>query len=259
MKDKRPGEEDFSQAKAWDLPYVEDAAQRRKDEKTNALNRRSDWKYEPPEEEEEFHPPTLQEIEAIRQAAYEEGYTEGKQKGYEDGKAQGFEEGKEAGHREGLTAGTEEGLSQGKEQIENQISEWQQLTEKLHAPLAQVNDEIRQQLARLAVTLARSVIKTEISTNENVILQALAEGLKVLPIQENQYQIQMHPEDIALVTDHFGEDTVREKKWNFVETPGMERGGCDIVTSQNAVDVSTERRCKDILDKFLMEQGLRDD
>ena len=63
---------ELEDAKGWDLPHV-DEQDTIDDGKTNALNRRSDWKYEPPEEPEEIKPPTAEEIEAIRQAAYEEG------------------------------------------------------------------------------------------------------------------------------------------------------------------------------------------
>ena len=85
-------ESEANDAKTWDLPFVEDATARKKDATTNALNRRSDWKYEPPEEVEEISPPTADEIEAIRQAAFDEGHSEGKATGYEERKAQGLEE-----------------------------------------------------------------------------------------------------------------------------------------------------------------------
>ena len=43
---------EVSEAKKWDLPFVDDPKASSKDQPTNALNKRSDWKYEPPEEEE---------------------------------------------------------------------------------------------------------------------------------------------------------------------------------------------------------------
>ena len=68
------GEQD-KHISAWDLPFVEDE-RKAAETTTNALNRRSNWKYEPPEnqveEEEEFAPPTAQEIESIREAAQSE-------------------------------------------------------------------------------------------------------------------------------------------------------------------------------------------
>lgn len=243
-------------ARLWDLPFVDDPRQHQADTSTNALNRRSDWVYEPPEEEEEIKPPTLEEIEAIREAAREEGYNEGRQAGFDEGKTEGFEQGKS----EGLAAGHEEGhaagLAEGQHLIDEQQALWQSLAETLHAPLEQVNAQARQELAKLAVTLARAVIRTEVTTNDAVIMQALTEGIKALPLTENHYQIHMHPDDIALLREQLGNEAISEKNWQLFEAPAMSRGGCDVVTSQNAVDVSIERRCRETLDKFLLQQGL---
>ena len=92
--------------------------------------------------------------------------------------------------------------------------------------------------------------------SENIIFQALSEGLKVLPIQEKRYQLHMHPQDIELLKGHFPAQEIEAHHWQFIEAPDMQRGGCDIVTDTNAVDVTIERRVRQVLDKFLLEQGL---
>ena len=45
-------DDELNDAKPWDLPFVEQPEKPQDKDKTNALNFRSDWKYEPPEEEE---------------------------------------------------------------------------------------------------------------------------------------------------------------------------------------------------------------
>ena len=122
-----------------------------------------------------------------------------------------------------------------------------------------MDEQVRKEVVKLATALARAVVRTEVRTNEDIILQALSEGLKALPVEENHYSIHMHPEDIALVQAHFGADIIKERGWTLIDTPGLERGGCDIVTQHNAVDLSIERRSRNVLDKFLLEQGLSDD
>lgn len=242
-------------AKSWDIPYVEDP-RKVSDTTTNALNRSRQWKYEPPEPEEEIIPPTAEEIEEIRKAAYEEGLLEGKHAGHQQGLEEGHKEGFEKGHQEGIEKGLEEGLAQGEEQIAQLSEQWQTLMTKLHQPVSGVEKQLEQELIQLAVSLARAVVRTETVTNENMIFQALSEGLKVLPIQESSYQLHMNPEDVALVKSHFSEDEIEKHNWHFVDTPGMSRGGCDITTQNNAVDVSVERRVREVLDKFLLDQGL---
>lgn len=240
----------------WEIPYVEDTAPD-DPSKTNAFNKRSDWKYEPPEEVEEILPPTAEEIEAIRAAAYQDGFAQGKKDGHDEGHKEGYDQGLQDGHQEGLEKGHAEGLGKGEEEIQQQIVTFSSLLEQLNAPVAQVQEELQKELIQLSVSLARAVTKTEIVTNPDIIFQALSEGLKVLPIQENTYQIHLHPEDIVLIKQHFSEEEITKHNWLFVESPQMTRGGCDISTNSNAVDVSVERRTRDVLDQFLLEQGIQ--
>jgi flagellar assembly protein FliH len=247
----------IDEAKPWNLPNVEDT--RAQDENvTNAFNHSKKWKYEPPEIEEEMLPPTAAEIEAIRAAAYEDGLAQGLQEGKEKGLEQGIAEGHQQGLESGLAQGKEQGLAMGQDEIQQQITIWQQLLDKLHKPVARVDQELQKELIILAVSLAKAVIRAEVKTNNDVIFQALSEGLKVLPIQEKCYQIHLHPQDIVLIKNHFSEEEIEKHNWLFIEAPQMSRGGCDIVTTSNAVDVSIERRCRDVLDRFLLDQGMSD-
>ncbi|MFA3790596.1 flagellar assembly protein FliH [Aliiglaciecola sp. SL4] len=242
---------------AWELPILEETFENT-DTKTNVFDRKRTWKYEPPEVDEKVLPPTAEEIEQIRESAYKEGFEQGKKEGHEAGYADGKELGLEEGKEQGQTQGLEEGLAQGKEQVESHIEAWQTLMEQLHQPVSLVEEELQSELVKLAVSLAKSVIRTEIQTNPEILFNALNEGLKTLPVHESQYQIHMHPEDIELVKERFTAEQIEKNAWVFVENPNMSRGGCDISTQTNAVDTSVERRVKDVLNKFLREQGLSD-
>jgi flagellar assembly protein FliH len=246
-------EEEFA---AWDLPYVEDTNLTDDDKTTNAFNRRSDWKYEPPEAEVEILPPTAEEIEAIRAAAHDEGFSQGQQKGHAQGAEEGFSKGHEEGLAKGLEDGTTQGLASGEEQVQQHLNSWISLIDSLQNPVANVEQELEKELVLLAVSLAKGVIRSEVKTNTDLIFQALSEGLKALPIQEKHYQIHLHPDDIELVNNHFSPEEITKHRWDFIESPELSAGGCEIVTQSNAVDITVERRVKDVIDKFLLEQGL---
>jgi flagellar assembly protein FliH len=49
--------------------------------------------------------PTVEEVEAIREAAYKEAYELGSNQGFVEGRAAGYDEGKATGHEEGYKAG----------------------------------------------------------------------------------------------------------------------------------------------------------
>jgi flagellar assembly protein FliH len=230
--------------KSWELPHIEKNQSAKENAKTDVFNRRHDWKYEPPEEEIEVLPPTAEEIEAIRAQAHAEGFAQGQQEGHEEGRLAGHQAGLEQGLSEGKDIGHAEGLAAAQTQIDENL-------------VAKVDKLLERELVTLAVSLARAVIRSEVKTNEDLIFQALSEGLKVLPIQESSYQIYLHPQDIALIQAHFSADEITRQAWNLIENPSMARGGCEIITQSNAVDVSIERRVRDVLDRFLLEQGLK--
>lgn len=248
-------EPDNPDVKTWDMPYVGEST-KVDPNTTNALNRRSDWKYEPPEEDEEILPPTAEEIEAIRSAAYAEGHALGEKEGKAQGHQQGFQEGKEQGLAQGLEEGTAQGLASGEDQAQKNSANWQSLLQSIQSPVEAVDKMLEQELVLLAVSLARSVIRNEVKTNSDMIFKALREGLKALPIQEKSYQIHLNPIDIQLINDHFSPEEISKHNWDLIESPDTTAGGCEIITHSNAVDVTVERRVKDILDKFLLEQGL---
>ena len=249
-------DEQEDEFKAWDLPYVEDSTQSQDDKTTNAFNRKSNWKYEPPEVEVEIFPPTAEEIEAIRAAAHAEGFTQGQQEGHAQGTEVGLVKGHEEGFTKGFEEGTAQGLATGEEQIQQQLKSWISLIESIQSPVANVEQELEKELVLLAVSLAKGVIRSEVKTNTDLIFQALSEGLKALPIQEKHYQIHLHPDDIKLVNNHFSPEEISKHRWDFIESPESSAGGCEIVTQSNAVDITVERRVKDVIDKFLLEQGL---
>ena len=248
------------EAQAWDLPTVDEELRANSEAgATNALNKPRQWKYEPPEIEEEIKPLTAEDIEAIRRSAFEEGYNSGKEKGFEAGFNEGKEEGLNKGLEEGKNQGLTEGMDAGQHQIEELAATWQALIDETHNPLAQVNAELEKELVILASQLAKAVIGVEVTIQQEVLLKAINEGIKVLPIQENQYHFQMHPLDVAMVTGHIGTETLKEKQWSLVENQSIAQGGCEIITENNAVDMSIEKRVKDIFSTFLNAQGVNHD
>lgn len=238
----------------WSLPNVQGEPTAQDNEKTNALGKRSNWVYEPPEAEaEEPQPLTAQEIEEIRQAASEEGFNQGKEegfaKGYEEGKAKGVEEGK----LQGIEEGTEQGLAQGKEQIDQQSHQWQQLIAQLHHPLASVEKNVEEQLLNLVLQLTEAVVLHEAKTNPDILMTAITTGIKNLPSSEPQTQICLNPEDIRLVDAKFGSEYIAEQGWRLLPAPQLPQGSCQIENSTSNIDMQMKTRLKQVLEPFLQD------
>lgn len=249
----------FEDAKLWNLPSVDDE-QAKLDISTDAFNRpKNRWKFEAPEQEESVKPLTALEIEAIRSAAYQEGLLSGHEEGFSQGHAEGLEKGKQQGVDEGRTEGLENGAAEAKEALEKQFLALSTLFDNISKPTENVNCEVKNELVILATSLAKAVIKTDILQNEKILIQAIGEGIKTLPLNEKCYQISLHSDDLALIKTHFGDQHIKDNNWQLIESTELSRGGCTIQTTTNAVDVSIERRSDQVFNQLLLNQGLVDD
>ncbi|MEH6595112.1 MAG: flagellar assembly protein FliH [Colwellia polaris] len=243
-----------AQVDTWSVPNVQSDIEEVQ-EQTNALGKSRNWRYEPPEESDvaEPVPLTAQDIEDIRQAAFDEGFSQGKA----DGFAKGFEEGKVSGHEAGLSTGHEEGVAQGlaegKETSDQQVAAMQALIEQLHQPLLNVEKNVEAQLLQLVVQLTQAVTKHEAKTNSDILLSAIAEGIKALPGQESQTQILLNPQDIKLVEQQFGASHIKEQGWRLLAAPQLSPGSCQIENSTSNIDLSVKSRLNEVLESFLQE------
>lgn len=237
----------------WKIPTVEDPNV--DEEKINAIGKKAQWRYEPPEEVEAEDPVplTAQEIEDIRQAAFDEGFNQGKEQGF----AKGYEEGKAQGHEEGLKKGTEQGIAdgfeQGKEQIDNLAKQWEVIIHDLKAPLEKVEKNVEEQLLQLLVLLVEAVTLQECKTNPDILLAAIDKGIKALPLQESSTQIYLNPIDIKLVEAQFGEQYMADQGWRLLPAPHVDVGSCQIENSTSNIDLTVKSKLKEVLDSFLQE------
>lgn len=244
---------DEQTAQTWQWPEMEPP---RSEAQSNALGYPPDW-YRRPEpeavepEEEPQQPLTLEEIEAVRQAAYEDGFAEGR----EAGLAKGLDEGKllglQQGHEAGFEQGKEEGLALGRELIESQASQWQNLLDRLAQPLHELDDQVENQLVWLAMRLARALIKHEAQTAPDLLLAALKEAVSLLPAAEAGVQIALHPEDLALVQQAYGDEVCAKRGWQLEADPTLERGDLQVSSHTSSIDMLLEQRIDQLLRQFL--------
>lgn len=249
---EQPAGEAFT---AWDWPMMETAAQA---PESNALGYAAGWyqseqaPVEPEAEAEpEQQPLTLEEIEAVRQAAYEDGFAEGREAGLAQGLEEGRLQGLQEGHTEGLAQGQAEGLALGQDLIEQQVAHWQQLSAQLVQPLAQVNAQVEQQLVWLALRLAKSLIRHEAHTSSDLLLSSLKEAIALLPCAEEGITLTLHPEDVALIRNAYGEEECQRRGWTLLAEPALQRGDLQLASRTSSIDWMLEERIENLLRNFL--------
>ena len=186
----------------------------------------------PVEEEYLEEPPpvpqlTAEQLDAIREAARQEGFAEGR------------EHGLQAGRSEGYMAG----LQQGQKEINEVIQHFRQIAVNFSTEVSQCSESMAPELLDLALDLAKSMLKTALNVRPELVLPTVTAAIQTLPVLQLPATLTLHPEDAALVRQHLGEE-LGKQGWKIEDDAHMERGGCRVETRSNQIDASTQTRWK---------------
>ncbi|MGO2089590.1 MAG: flagellar assembly protein FliH [Oceanisphaera sp.] len=212
---------------------------------------------EPEQVETEPEPLTAEALEEIRQAAYEEGFAEGKQEGISAGQEEGRLTGLQQGHEAGLEQGKAEGLAEGQADIQQQSEQWQALLEQLQEPLAKVDKVVEQSLVTIALELARNLLKAESSASPQLLLATVQEAMSALPESDSEVTLYLHPEDVAIIEAHFDDASREQRHWRLMSEPSQARGDVRVKTGLSELDVSLAKRVDDLMANFMKANWAR--
>lgn len=193
---------DRAEASRWSIPDVDDPGSR--NAQADAGNGRS-----------------VQELEALQQAAYEEAF--------------------EQGRAEGHTSGYEAGLREGRKAAKGDVDRFSGVLDALAEPVARLDGSVEQQLMEMVFQVAQQVIRREIQTQPGEVVGVIRESIGLLPMSAREITVRLHPEDVALVRELWGEDAA-QSSWKLIEDPGVSRGGCIVQTPSSRIDATLERR-----------------
>ncbi|MEW8206930.1 MAG: flagellar assembly protein FliH [Candidatus Thiodiazotropha taylori] len=175
-------------------------------------------------------PPTAEELEAIQQQAYEEGFEKGKQEGFE------------YGHKEGL--------NQAQMQLNQYTSQFDRLLQTFERPLRNLDNQIEKELLALVIAIVKQLVRREVKSDPNLIVGVVREALSVLPVSSRNVRLLLHPEDAELIREVYALGD-SEVGWHLIEDPVINRGGCKVVTDTSQVDASLESRLASLIAPLL--------
>lgn len=188
-------------------------------------------------------PPTAAELEAIRQAAWQEGrdegYQEGLQKGLEEGRKKGHQEGTLKGHAEGMEKGRQEALAQNQQAIIGQMGALNQVMEQLMSPIAREQEELEQALLQLVERLCEQVVERELATPSESLLHIVQRAIQQLPDTESRLKVYLNPRDLAFIREYAPD---WPENWQLLDDPAIETGGCRVENARSLVDYTREHR-----------------
>ncbi|KAF1032503.1 MAG: Flagellar assembly protein FliH [Pseudomonas sp.] len=185
---------------------------------------------------EEVQPLTLEELESIRQEAYNEGFA--------------------IGEKEGFHSTTLKVRQEADAALSAKLSNLEILMGSLFNPIAEQDSQIEKALVDLVQRVTRQVIQRELAIDSTQIESVMREALKLLPLGAGNVRLYINPQDFeqvkALRERH-------EETWRIVEDASLQPGGCRVETEHSRIDATIETRISQIMAKLfdqLHEQAL---
>jgi len=179
---------------------------------------------------EEVQPLTLEELESIRQEAYNEGLV--------------------AGEKDGFRSATLKVRQEAEVALGVKLASLERLMGSLFDPIAEQDAQLEKTMVGLVEHIARQVIQRELVLDSSQIESVMREALKLLPLGVGNVRLYINPQDFeqvkALRERH-------EETWRIVEDAALQPGGCRVETEYSRIDATVETRISQIMAK-LMDQ-----
>lgn len=173
--------------------------------------------------------PSVEELEAMREAARQEGF------------AQGLEEGRAQGHAEGHAQGRAEGAAIGQQAAADELEQLRAVAASFGEAVAQADETIAKDLLELALRLARGMVRTGFDVRPELILSVVRDAIDQLPVLQQPALLTLNPLDAELVR-HGMADELAKGGWRIIENGSIARGGCKVETATNQIDAQASAR-----------------
>lgn len=170
--------------------------------------------------------PTAEELERVYQEAHASGYA--------------------AGHEEGIRA------------VQAVSERFAALTDGLSRGLAEIEQQVAEQLLALAIEIASQVVRQSLHIRPELLLPVVREALTTLHLHHGQPLLFVNPDDAALVRSHLGEQ-LAHSSWRIVEDRTLTAGGCRLQLGASEVDATLETRWRRVIEAIGVNQEWLDE
>ena len=137
----------------------------------------------------------------------------------------------------------DEGYKKGLEQSAADLEQFRKnISNFLGAP-KEVFEYIAPDILEISVDIARKIIKKEIETDPQVLINIIVDVLKTISKNEPKINIRVKPQAVNFVKDSLPDISYQygiDSKINLISDPSIEDGGCIFQTNNGIVDASID-------------------
>lgn len=175
------------------------------------------------EPEPVLQPPTLEEIQAIQDAAEKEGFAHG--------------------HAEGH--------AQGQAEVRRVVAQIEGILDNFSRPLVRLENEAVAALGELAVRIAGTLVGRAYQTDPELLAQLVAEGVDAVGTSSRDVEVRLHPDDIAALSPLL----TLSPQQRLVPDAALSRGDLRVHAESVRIDGTLEARLRGALDKVMRQVG----
>jgi len=139
-------------------------------------------------------------------------------------------------YRQGYDAGYAKGAAQAALEAERLAA----LLGSAHQEMTALEQRVAEDLVRLALTLARSLVRESLKVHPEIIEAIVRETVRDVPPFGQGTRLRLHPDDAALLGAHLAKEVGAE--WTVVEDASITPGGCRIESVTCEIDATLETR-----------------
>lgn len=204
-------------------------------------------RWELPSVEETVRPPTPEEIAEIQRVAHDESFVSGHEDGRRAGYAEGFKQGVAEGQAEGFQRGFDESLVIGREEVLKRVQHLDDILSWMSKPLEQLDKQVEEALAGLAITIAKHMVRKELRTSPGEIVALTRSIISLLPVSSTKVKVYLNPEDAQVIREVLAMGQREEPTWKMIDDPNITCGGCVVNTDVSRIDATVEKRLNAVI------------
>lgn len=172
-------------------------------------------------------PPSVEQLQAIEEAAHEQGY------------------------RDGLARGHAEGFATGQAEVRRLVAQIEGILDGFTRPLSRLDDEVAESLAELAVRVAGSLLGPAYSADPALLADLVREALDAVGTSQRDVELRLHPDDMGVLYPHLaGLDGVR-----LTNDSTLARGELRVHSESVRIDGTLAARLQAVLESTIAAHG----
>ena len=176
-----------------------------------------------------------EEVEAVREEAYNQGRQEGIQEGY--------------------SRGRQEGRQEVEQELDQTVQALASALEEINGLRSRILSRSKQDMVRLARVIAEQVIHVEASTRQEVVLKVVDRAIRSA-VQSEEYRVRVNPGDMQVLTENkhlFLASISGLQDIVFESDEQIAAGGCVVESDQGKVDATLQTQLDKLQEQLMQE------